>query len=375
MSAAIIAILAVTASAQDGLATWTLRKSPITSNLTGVAYGGGLFVAVADNGAVITSSDGSIWSAQNANTTNHLTMVRYVNGGFWAVGFGGTLVASSNGTDWVAQSSGVSGGLMDVAYGNGTYVAVGLSSGQGMPLTSPDGTNWISQVPSTTGQMYSVLFRGGQFVAPVYLEPSTQKSYLCGSADGVTWTNYAPNNIFLLTLAASPTVFAAIGNNFQAGTYPLMTSPDGNTWTMHTGGGMTQLVGIGYQQQFVAVGANGYILTSPNGNSWTRRTSPTTQFLQAIAFSPQTAVIVGANGTILQSGLLTPAAPTLMGNIEVDGFRLTLSGDPATQYRVQVSQDLFSWTDLGFIGDAKSGAFLLDTNAGPSPHFYRARWP
>ncbi len=361
----------------DGLGSWTQRSSPGTNDLFGVVFGNGQFVAVGDNGTILTSADSTNWIAQNSGTASRLSTVRFLNGRFCVVGWDGVILTSTNGTAWNLQSSGVSGGLFDVSYGNGIYVVVGLDSGNGVPLTSPDTVTWTSQNPGTTGPMYSVIFRGGQFLSCVYLDPSSQTSYLTASPDGVTWTNYPAIKVSLLNLAASSSNLVAVGNDPTTGwTFPLMSSPDGNTWSRHNGGGTDQLVGIAYQQQFVAVGGTGLILTSPDGSSWTRRASPTSHFLQAVAFSSQTAIIVGQQGTILQSSPLTPGAPVLSGAYGLGGYRITLAGDATTQYRVQTSPNFSTWTDLGLLGDRQSGAFLLDTNTGSVPsRFYRAMWP
>jgi hypothetical protein len=53
--------------------------------------------------------------------------------------------------------------------------------------------------------------------------------------------------------------------------------------------------------QFVAAGQGGTILTSPDGSNWTSRVSGTTQYLRAVAASPQSFVVVGDPGTTLSS--------------------------------------------------------------------------
>ena len=373
----ITALPLIRSARADGFASWTLRSSQTTNDLFCAAFGNGVLVAAGDQGTIVTSADGTNWTAQSSGTASGLFSVRFLNGGFCVVGRDGTILTSTNGITWNLPASGVSDLLSDVAYGNGTYVAVGQASGAGAILTSTDSVNWTAQDSGTKGSMYSVIFRNGQFLATVFLDSSIQASYLTSSPDGVNWTDYPSTKVLLVSLAAGPTNLVAVGDDPAGGwTYPLLSSPEGNKWTRHTGGGASQLVGIAYNQEFVAVGDFGLILTSPDGNGWTKRAAPTRHFLQSIAFTTQTAIIVGDLGTILQSGPLTPSAPVLTGADRMNGYWITLSGDPGAQYRVQVSADLASWADLGFLGDRQGGAFLLDANAVQARwRFYRAVWP
>jgi hypothetical protein len=100
---------------------------PLNSFLTlyGVAFGNGTFVAVGDNGIILTSSDGTDWTPRNSETQVALNGVTYGNGAFVAVGGNGVVLTSSNGIDWTLGNSGTQVALHGVAYGNGTFVVVG----------------------------------------------------------------------------------------------------------------------------------------------------------------------------------------------------------------------------------------------------------
>jgi hypothetical protein len=90
-----------------------------------VTYGNGLFVAVGEGGAILTSPDGVSWTARTSGTGDWLFGVTYGNGLFVAVGEGGTILTSRDGVSWTARTSGTSNWLYGVAYGNGLFVAVG----------------------------------------------------------------------------------------------------------------------------------------------------------------------------------------------------------------------------------------------------------
>jgi hypothetical protein len=54
-------------------ATWTLRNLGQPHNLFGVAYGNGLFVAVGNDGTILTSPDGVSWTQRTSGTSNPST--------------------------------------------------------------------------------------------------------------------------------------------------------------------------------------------------------------------------------------------------------------------------------------------------------------
>jgi hypothetical protein len=74
--------------------SWTARTSGTTNWLYGVTYGNGLFVAVGDDGAILTSPDGVTWTRRTSSTINPLYGATYGNGTFVAVGLYGTILTS-----------------------------------------------------------------------------------------------------------------------------------------------------------------------------------------------------------------------------------------------------------------------------------------
>jgi hypothetical protein len=114
--------------------TWTLRTSGTSNDLYGVTYGNGLFVAVGEEGTILTSRDGVNWTPRASGTDNSLEGVTYGNGLFVAVGEEGTILTSRDGVNWTERISGTSNDLYGVTYGNGLFVAVGE---EGTILTSP----------------------------------------------------------------------------------------------------------------------------------------------------------------------------------------------------------------------------------------------
>jgi hypothetical protein len=190
--------------------TWTLRN--LGNLLEGVTYGNGLFVAVGDGGAILTSPDGVTWTPRTSGTDNSLYGVAHGNGLFVAVGGDGAILTSPDGVSWTARASGTRNLLYGVAYGNGLFVAVG---DRGAILTSPDGVTWTQRTSGTSNGLSSVTYGNGTFVA-------------------VGWDG------------------------------AILTSPDGANWTPRTSGTGNPLDGVTYGNGlFVAVGDWGTILTSP----------------------------------------------------------------------------------------------------------------
>lgn len=83
--------------------TWTLvsptsgSRPPTTATLWGACYGRGQFVAVGENGTILTSPDGLTWTLRPSGTTAWLTSVAYGFNHYLAVGADRTVVAGESG--------------------------------------------------------------------------------------------------------------------------------------------------------------------------------------------------------------------------------------------------------------------------------------
>ena len=87
------ASLSLTVTLPPG-ATWTPQNSGTSDPLYGVTYGGGQFVAVGEDGTILTSPNGVHWTPQNSRTSNWLYGVTYGNNTFVVVGDAGTILTS-----------------------------------------------------------------------------------------------------------------------------------------------------------------------------------------------------------------------------------------------------------------------------------------
>ena len=300
----------LTPAFSDGLDNWPLRTSGTTSALNRVTFGNGTFVAVGQDGTILTSTDGVTWTQRNPGTANTLLAATCGNGIFVAVGELGTVLTSPDGITWTSRNSGTSSNLGDVTYGNGTFAAV---NSYGDILTSPDGVTWTLRYSDVVNRITGVTYVNNLFVA-VGLANKGCDSRLCVaepvilfSSDGFGWNQkvpqYNPPGPFspvLYHVSYGNGIFLALSSG------RILTSPDGVTWTLRYSW-RTNLYGVTFRNgTFVAVGQDGTILTSTDGANWTQRNlSGPVAWLSSVTYGDGTFVAVGfavnKGGVILQS--------------------------------------------------------------------------
>lgn len=140
---------------------FTLLTNPSEKGLNDVDYGGGRFVAVGEEGAIVRSDQGTTWVNVTSPTTTTLNAVTYGGGRYVAVGQQGTVLTSTDGATWTSQTPATTVNLRGVAYGNGFYVAVGDS---GRIQSSPDGADWTPRPSGTTVTLHDVAYGLGRWV-------------------------------------------------------------------------------------------------------------------------------------------------------------------------------------------------------------------
>ncbi len=250
------------ASANSPGSMWHSRGT--SEYLMGVTWSGSQFVAVGQNGTILTSPDGITWT-QRTSGTSYRTLfgVAWSGSQFVVVGDHGILLTSPDGITWTQRTSGTSEDLRNVVWSGSQFVIVGGTDGI---LTSPDGITWIPlRISGTQYWLNGVVWSGSQFVAV------GRESTILTSPDGITWTprRTSDTQYWLNGVVWSGSQFVAVGDYGI-----LLTSPDGITWTQRTSGTSEDLRNVVWSgSQFVIVGI-GTILTSPDGITWTpRRTS------------------------------------------------------------------------------------------------------
>ncbi len=165
----------------DGL-RWSSGKPPVPTFIRSVTYGSGLFVAVGGSyvdkpGVILTSRDGATWTARKSRTRRNLYGVVYGDGIFVAVGDDGQVVSSSDGVCWKSGRVPNTGLLTAIAHGNGRFVAVGES---GTLVASSNGIHWDKSSLGSWIYFSKVDFTKGVFIA-------FSGNATVASSDGITW--------------------------------------------------------------------------------------------------------------------------------------------------------------------------------------------
>lgn len=368
------AALSTVLTSADGL-NWTRQadvkdasSKPVSAALRGVASGTqsdgiNVFYAVGAKGTILSSADGIQWRASATTpTTNNLNAITYSNYTFVAVGENGTVVTLLNSGKWLVADSTVSAitnppSLNSVASGPNNFVVAGAS---GTVLNSPDGISWTKAPTPTTENLNTVVYDGtGTYVA------AGDKGIRLSSPDGATW---------VVQVAATAGVPGIICSSF--GGFPgskvfavagaggsIITSPNGTVWTPYSLGYKHNITGIAYGlDMYIAVTDSGKLLTAPYdgvttfGTTWTE-SSPAMTRLNGIAFANSMFVAVGNSGKILISydgsswSDVSSGSYNLNGIVH-DGSRFVVVGNSGT---ILTSPD---------------GAAWLTVSSGTTKHFY-----
>ena len=277
---------------------WQVGRSGVRQNLSDIAFGEGVFVAVGDSATIISSPNGRNWTVQSfqTNGVSDYTGIAYGNGVFVAVGPGNHKVRTSdNGLDWGPAQRG-SSALYDVAFGEGRFVAVGDAI-----LTSVDGRSWTRVRRLSTSK--AIAYGNSRFVA------LGEDDRVWISRNGIRWTNV------LVNLPGTFKDIAFNGNVFIAAeedvtTDRMWTSTDGLFWSPAppTSFIVNGLAGA-RDNIIVAVGEDpaatppGRIQVSPDGLNWPGLPEAVRHPLNAAAFGRGLIVAVGQEGLVRRAVL------------------------------------------------------------------------
>ena len=291
----------------DGI-SWHNVDSGTKQDLTGITYANGNYIAVGSRGTLMKSPQGTVWQIINLNETSNFTSIRQISGTIYITMATGNLYTSTDSVSWSQLSTGVTGILYSIAYGAGAYVAVGE---KGLMITSTDGVIWSSNTSTAGLDLYSVSFQNNMFIA------TGQNTRTWYSTDGNNWNVslvdafvssftdpgnnwwltswgdiYIGNNISGLSkrTAVARDIFTNFLPDTVNGTVVAITQT-GKIYLSNNGTNYTQ-VATGYpalygifrdSQRWVVTGDTGTILTSPDGQTWTSQTSGVTVALRGVA--------------------------------------------------------------------------------------------
>lgn len=214
----------------------------------GLAFGNGVFVAITNRDSVVVSSDGANWTKHKITGVTEAYTIGFGNGRFIIVADDTKILYSTNGTTWTTSPStvGVNQVESKAVYGSGRWVIVGSTKS----YSSVDGVSWVSvSSAALTADFYQTgVYGNGRWVF-------VDNSFSYTSTNGTTWTKTA--------LPSSDTT-PERGFTFGQGKFMLSigekiySSLDGVNWTqVHTAAA---------DMTFAAYG-NGIFTFLTNGNA------------------------------------------------------------------------------------------------------------
>jgi len=254
-----------------GIAEWILRSTPTSNNNAwrSIAFGNGLFVAVASGGSVMTSPDGITWTSRTASIASSWEAITFGNGLFVAVASasaGNQVMTSPDGINWTTRSSSANAGLFAIAFGNNTFVAVSQQSGGVQAITSPDGITWTNRTVAAANTWQSITYGNGLFVA--VSQNAAGGPRIMTSPDGITWTSQVPaNNNTTQAVTYGNGLFVVVCQS-GAGNR-VMVSSDGVNWISQISAADNTWWAVCFGNNiFVAISQSGFpnnVMTSGGG--------------------------------------------------------------------------------------------------------------
>lgn len=258
---------------------WEVKPTSVNTPLNAVAFGSGLFVAVGDNGVILTSPDGEVWTPRVSGTTDRLPAVAFGSGRFVVTreNQSAPILTSLDGITWVpgvvTNTSGTpiqSSAFATVAFGEGRFMTAAPTSS--VVLVSTDGTSFnpvtIAHYPDPGAPLSGLVhltYLDHQFFA------ATTGGGIHSSADGIKWkwrsngygTLIATDGVRHVAGAGNYASFSVdAGHTFQASDGPKdrYFNLSSNVHAICYGAGV-----------FVAVDGSAGIWTSERGEYWRGR--------------------------------------------------------------------------------------------------------
>lgn len=207
--------------------TWSQHAMPTDQYLCMAWSGATLCCPRFGDSVTAVSPDGISWTTGNINLIAAWTGIAYGNGVFCAVASDHAWTAiSGDGVAWTGSTSalnGMTGGCSSIAYGNGVFVALGYGSGNNKVYVSADGLVWTQYALPSVGDWRAIVFNGEIFCAV-----SIEGFRSAISSDGTSWT--AGSTLPSLS-SGSPWLAWGGGYFVTAHNAAASVSADGLNWT------------------------------------------------------------------------------------------------------------------------------------------------
>lgn len=256
-------------SSADGV-HWRLdrQRRPLgISNPGAVTYGAGRFVALWEYYSVAISPDGEQWTF--GKVPRGWKKIAWIGDRFVASGIN-SVATSTDGADWTVRLDPTPGWRAGIAYGNGRTVIVGRDNAV---VISTDGTHWTSSVMFAGDDedtrllqrlpWSGIAWNGSRFAAVADGGP---RGGVAVSMDGLQWRG-SMFPIALRDVKWCGTRFVAVGAN-------IAVSNDGEHWTLMdardpvSGSANLQLSALTCDGRLLVAAGNGVIYISDDGFAW-----------------------------------------------------------------------------------------------------------
>jgi hypothetical protein len=258
---------------------WQRQAPPFNAWLRSVTYGtpGGIgtFVAVGEAGFVATSSDGSLWQARPRLGSQDLNKVSWFNGEFWIAGDSGVLFQSSSATAWQTVNTGASRNLNAFA----GSAAARLVAGDSEVRLKPGFLSWMNELDP----LKPAPPPAWTYLSAISLAPD--RFLLCGRSGMMVEGNLLTSNLaawiefsdsprnWLWDVKRFPELYLAVGDRAT-----ILSSLEGMVWDTEVPplpGTDSVFLGIGGRTNLaVAVGSAGTIIISPDQKQTIITTNP-----------------------------------------------------------------------------------------------------
>ena len=311
-----------------------VNPTPTYEDLHSVAFHGGIYVAVGQNGVLLTSQDAKTWVTQSTLINDSarretFTAVRWINGQFVVLGASGTVLTSTDGSTWTKHHVGRYFPLRDIAWNGQLYVSVGNDA----VITSADGENWSSESRIPGGM--SIVWDGVRFVI------ATRGGSIWTSSDGSAWAEQADGARYVLNK------IVWTGKEYIAGGWTFVASNDLHIWREQTEPLGREIHDIAFNgERQVAVGDSGVFFRDSTGQWQSAEFHGAT--LSGITWDGARFVGVGKMGSVWSSsdGMSWRSLGTVYTRQAINGFAegaglIVAVGDAAT---VLTSTDGVAWT-------------------------------
>jgi len=289
---------------ETGLGIRWISKLAVEQNLwDSIAYGNGVFVAVATTGTnriMRSIDDGKTWNAVASTEANVWYSVAYGNGVFIAVSGNGvnrTMWSDDDGLTWNAVAASEQNNWQSIAYGNGVFIAVAADGVNRTMWSDDDGLTWNAVAATEANQWAGIAYGNGVFIA---ISTNGVNRTMWSNDDGLTWNAVAaaePTNWNDITYGNG--VFIAIATTGVNRT--MWSDDDGLTWNAVAAAEQNFWTSIAYGNGvFIAVawhGINRIMRSIDNGLTWNRFTAPEQNLWLSVAYGNGVFIAVSGNGT------------------------------------------------------------------------------